>query len=315
MCARRLNLPIVRPKWVFDSAANGGSMLLVLNSKYLSRVPLDENESPQQPTEPHAVIATAFMRQPLALLREAAERGELDSLDPTSFPPSTTTLRLCGQVYGLDVPTGLLRHHALMPLASGTGGDDPTSNASRAPSPPRAYTLRELLFAVRCASLSHADYFLQCVMHSVEPVLLLDKRQLLQQVLPPMSDATGGLTSTAEAYAASPSTASCDSASRLLEGPLCRVTLAALDQRATPLSHRDTAEDDASVTTTTPGVGASSESPSLLRELRDAAEDRVRLNAKVMSLSSQLQDERARTEAAATNVISAAATAGVAVQY
>ena len=93
------------------------------------------------------------------------------------------------------------------------------------------------------------------------------------------------------------------------------MTLAALDQRATPLSHRDTAEDDASVTTATPGVGASSESPSLLRELRDAAEDRVRLNAKVMSLSSQLQDERARTEAAATNVISAAATAGVAVQY
>ena len=328
MCAKKLRLPIVRPKWIVDSAANGGTVLLPLDAKYLSRVPMDENEPPQQsegaPQQPRQLQALpqpavgGFVPDPLALLRVAAERGEL-SLEPTPLPASTTTVSLCGQSYALDVPTGFKRHHTLMPVA--TSADD--GSDARDSSAPRAYTLRELLFAVRCSSLSHSDYFLQCVLHACEPVLLLDKRALHQACVTLMSDGGHGH--------ASPPTASGgdEDASRLLEGPLSMATLAAIDLRATPLKLRPPSAaaeaDAASVATVTPSqlaaerrLDASSSAEdttsSMRRQLQDAAEDRARLNAQVASLSARLQEERSRTEAAAVDVISAAASAGVQAQ-
>ena len=74
MCAKKLRLPIVRPKWIVDSAANGGTVLLPLDAKYLSRVPMDENEPPQQsegaPQQPRQLQA---LPQPAVLVLPPAE--------------------------------------------------------------------------------------------------------------------------------------------------------------------------------------------------------------------------------------------------
>ena len=204
--ARRLGLPIVTPAFVTDSAAAGTLQPL---DKYLLEpvrsapklIAQDsnvENVAPKhvapQPAEKPSAEVCSYIKDPLPILRGV-----------TAFPEaSATTIQLDGRDYSLDTPTGFFKHRSTPALAAA---------AANAADPPRAYTLRELLFAMKHASLSHADYFLQCALQQVEPVVMLDKRLLVSS------------TSGAEQPEA-------DAAMRLLEPPLSRATLAAIDPRA-----------------------------------------------------------------------------------
>ena len=98
-CARKLHLPIVRPSWVIESAAQ--RTLLPLAEKYLSALPsCDENASPQEA----ATAICPFVRDPLPLLRSAAERGELAKAKP--MDATIKVVRIGGRDYALDTPTG-----------------------------------------------------------------------------------------------------------------------------------------------------------------------------------------------------------------
>lgn len=226
-CARRLRLPIVSPAWLIDSVKSGCRLLPP--DKYFLE-PLDdvndENSSPQGRKSTADVCS--FVREPLSLLRDAAISGDI------AHPLSATgIISLCGRKYQLDTPTGFHKH-AQLPLAWTAAVEAHTctpdnGRASEQAGVPRAYTLRELLFALRCAHLTHADYFLACVRDSVEPVLFLDKRVLLTTALPRMSDASSRS-----------STTGCDDASRLLEEPLRPVTLAAIGDRSALQSDKGT---------------------------------------------------------------------------
>ena len=282
--ARSLGLPIVMPAWVLD--ASDSETLEAPADRYIflkGPVPkaataaaaalLDENRSPQtnpaavhlmnsgearQPLSnaapPPSATSRNFVREPLPLLREAAVRGEI-SLE--AQPLTEASVVLCGEAHSLDSPTGFLRQHALTGSSAG-----------------RAYTLRELIFGLRCASLSHADYFLACVTHRVEPVLLTDKKLLVATVLPSTSGARPAALAGADGAGA---------AARLLEGPLRSETAAALDGAAPPLAPDERAQ--------------------LLGELKDAADERARLNAQVQGLAARLraqgvegESERSATE-------------------
>jgi hypothetical protein len=149
-CALRLGLPIVSPKWVMDSADRG--RLLPIDEYTHDPSATDENASPQEASPEEHEPFCAFVQEPLNLLREAASAGELASALP---PATTSTVNLCGHRYHLDTPTGMRKLQAHTPATI----DDNASGNGALPQPPapRAYTLRELLFAVHCASLSHAD--------------------------------------------------------------------------------------------------------------------------------------------------------------
>ena len=204
--ARRLGLPIVTPAFVTDSAAAGTLqpldkyLLEPVRSapKLMAQDSNVENVAPKhvapQPAEKPSAEICSYIKDPLPILRGV-----------TAFPEaSATTIQLDGRDYSLDTPTGFFKHRSTPALAAA---------AANAADPPRAYTLRELLFAMKHASLSHADYFLQCALQQVEPVVMLDKRLLVSS------------TSGAEQPEA-------DAAMRLLEPPLSRATLAAIDPRA-----------------------------------------------------------------------------------
>lgn len=218
--ARGLGLPIVLPAWLHDSAA-AGTKLLPLVPKYVVQDPEinDENTSLNSAnrrssnhrrsscssvgtscSRARTGVVLSCVRDPLPLLRESTSRGEL-SFDPQEpLAPSLQTITLCGEEYSLDAPTGFLRQHGLSLAAAGKrawssgngGGEGRAGRASGAllavPSHStgtgRAYTLRELLFALRCAGKAHADYFLACVAAEIEPVLLLDKQLLVSSVMP-----------------------------------------------------------------------------------------------------------------------------------
>lgn len=313
--AKELNMPIVRPQWIFDSS--GARVLDPPHPRYLLGKPPpptsppallgQENASPQKigqhrevrkplsakapaprvqavapPPTTAASAATNFVREPLPLLREAAVRGEL-SFDAAQEPFASNTESahlLCGERYALDAPTGFLRQHALTGSTAG-----------------RAYTLRELIFGLRCSSLSHADYFLACVTHGVEPVLLLDKKVLIASVLPSSAaastttaTASSSSSSSSSSTALSSSSAADSGAARLLEGPpLSLETAFAIDASSASSSSGDASAADAN------GTGAAlgeEERSQLLGQLRDAADERAKLNAKVSALAHQLREQR-----------------------
>ena len=298
-CARKLHLPIVSPKWVMDSAAAGNRALLKLDSKYLTNLPpLDENNSPQLP-QPHVATpvendrVSGIVREPLALLRMAAELGEL-TLEPTPLPTSTTHVTLGGREYLLDAPTGFMRQQGA-----------PATNGAAVDGGGKGYKLRELLFCVKCSRLSHADYFLQCALAPCEPVLLLDKRLLLASVLPRMGPSSGDSdgTSSGEAVDDTPEARNSTSkvasrrssggdAGRLLESPLTRSTL----ELISPMRLPDHASAEAAAApSASPSVwclmpptpmqpAAGGERSRKIGALCEAADERARLNARVASL-------------------------------
>lgn len=344
--AKSLGLPIVLPSWVHDSVA-AGQTLLPLLPKYVlpphGEEPLaDENASARSANRQSRAVLS--VHDPLALLREASKRGEL-WLNPTA--PDQPTISLCGDEFALDSPTGFLRqqgvafaaagkHSLAARAAGGEGGSSPVMLPAAVPLPAmaslgRAYTLRELLFALHCASKSHADYFLACVAQQIEPVLLLDKKMLLAAVMPssPVKDHRASLSkgvlslSRVAANAATPagmlagvpiggraSGRSAASSSRLSSAPTMR--LQAREQVA-PLSAAATyaIKKLAGDGQLTPASGAPSsvaepdsadrmgveERAALLQQLREAAEERAKLNAQVEHLTSALREERAAAAA------------------
>jgi hypothetical protein len=295
--ARSLGLPVVSVAWLTDSAATG-SGLRAPDEKYAVNPPVakglptpgsDENTPLNAPRSATTAASSTpedvcnFEREPLSLLHDAIERGEL-SLDHVS-PPRAETAVFRGKTYALDAPTGFLRHPT---TATRPGhGHSPASGS-------RPYTLRELIFGLRCARHSHANYFLECVTHGVEPVLLLDKKKLLAAVLPGDGGGNGG---------------SGDGVARLMDQPLCQTTLSAIGTQGqlvvNPPSHTISESDRAvrRTTTTPPSAVVADERSLLLTQLREAAEERARLNAQVSSLSAKLREERSRAESAASQIL------------
>ena len=329
--ARELGLPIVCKSWIFDSAAAGGTLLdLTPNYRIYQPPPplLDENASASTANSTLTTTAStqqvcSFVRAPLPLLREAAERGEL-SFEP--IPTDADTIKLGGKLYALDAPTGFLRQQAV--VAAVAGGRRASSSPGGTSSGPtsgdsRAYTLRELLHGLRLSSKSHADYFLECVTRHVEPVLLLDKKLLLASVLPAAGAELRGADEAGRARATlgdTPLSAALSSAAGFIAAPLSAATLSAigtpqwLREAAVSLEAPSSAAPSSSALSSAPTLRASDprassgrasasplaceEKAELLRQLSEAADERAKLNAQVSSLSATLREERECAEAA-----------------
>lgn len=328
--AKSLGLPIVFPSWVHESAT-AGHTLLPLTPKYLA---LPKGEA----VDETAIAANSHLellsvREPLPLLREAAKRGEL-CLDPTDpAAAGWKTILLCGDEYALDAPTGLLRQQGVTFAATGKHPSTASRGSEDGSSPTmlstgRAYTLRELLFALHCSSKPHSDYFLACVAHQIEPVLLLDKRMLIAAVMPsspgresraslPQGAVAGTATSAVTpasilaGAATSERATGCSAASsgRLSSAPTMRMQareqMAPLSATATYAIKKLASDGQLTPASSAPssaggpngGRMGAEERASLLLQLREAAEERAKLNAQVQHLTATLREERAAAEA------------------
>ena len=311
--ARELGLPVVCPTWFKDSADH--KKLLPLAPRYRIYPSVEdvgqENSSLNIPTSssssglrnlsskrvtaappPDLGEVVNFIKEPIPLLREAAERGEL-SVEPRPGPIDAETICLCGTEYALDAPTGYGRQQAVIAAKAGR-------RASTSPEPAgvitprsipgggvgadhRAYTLRELLFALRCSRQSHADYFLECVTHRCEPVLLLDKKLLFSAVLPAAGmDVPNGQSCLTTA---TPSSSAPSSAAPSSSAPSAPRSESAPSSAAPSTAARPSPAESVNSL----GLGEKEELLSLLRE---AADERARLTDEVQSLTDSLRQER-----------------------
>lgn len=242
--------------------------------------------------------------EPLEILRAAVVAGSLSADAPplsTGLPSTlipTGTLSVGKASYRLDTLTGMRRHRAVaaaldesstaLPALMG-----PQLAAADAPPPPpgaeRPYSLRELVFAVRCSTLSHADYFLACLTASIDPVLLLDKKLLFGAVF----GAEGARAGTAAA------TVSPDPADRLSQGPVSSATLAAMTGESAGPIAPGSSRAPVAVEGTQNSAPAPAEHMRLHERLQRAEEERAALLATVSMLTRQLTAQHARAEAVA----------------
>ena len=160
-CAARLDLPIVMPAWLEDSAARGR----LLGARGYEH-PLRARDDAAVASTP-ALSAGGVVRSPLRLLR-AAPHGRVDLTN------GGRSIELDGACYQLDAPTTFLREGTVEhPLPASSAEIDAGCGAP-------GYSLASLLFARECDGLSHPDYFLACVRHQpfIAPMQLLDRKAL-----------------------------------------------------------------------------------------------------------------------------------------
>ena len=208
--------------------------------------------------------ASGVVRAPLALLRAAALIGKLPLKEDLSVQPA---VRVGDATYATDAPTDMVRKT--------TSGDE-------------VYTLKELLFALQNAHLEHSAYFLACVTQRIKPVLLLDKRKLLQVIAP--ADGAGVATS---------------AAARLAAGPLAPATAAALGPASATMQ---AAASAASATVQAVAAAHDRAQQEKIRELQAACCAHA---ATVDELAGQLATERFRAGAAADQVLDVLAAVAV----
>lgn len=207
--AAQLGIPIVTASWISDAAKSG--LLELPKAHHLLSADVKPSPAPPGPAmtvgvTPDTVAEPAcdFVDDPLTLLREATAGGKLALEIPTGGSAT-----LCGRAHALDTPTGFVRQQ----LAHGLDRTPKGLAAGK-----RAYTLREMMFCLRCGGLSHADYFLACVNQGVEPVLLLDKKALISGVV--------------DRWRLQAAVEDESGTARLFEAPLSRATASAIDPRA-----------------------------------------------------------------------------------
>jgi hypothetical protein len=148
-CARRLGLPVVRPAWLYDSCRAGQ---LLDSSKYM----LGEAQ-----TETRERRVAKHCASPVRLLARAVEEHDAAVCGPAEDTAASMRLGECSFVRAATTP---------LQRADGEA----------------CYTLDELLFALRQAHLSHAEYFIACL-HSrpyVAPMLVADKQALFDVCRP-----------------------------------------------------------------------------------------------------------------------------------
>ena len=208
--------------------------------------------------------ASGVVRAPLALLRAAALIGKLPLKEDLS-------VQSAGPHRRRDV-----RHRR----ADGHGAEDDVGD--------EVYTLKELLFALQNAHLEHSAYFLACVTQRIKPVLLLDKRKLLQVIAP--ADGAGVSTS---------------AAARLAAGPLAPATAAALGPASATMQ---AAASAASATVQAVAAAHDRAQQEKIRELQAACCAHA---ATVDELAGQLATERFRAGAAADQVLDVLAAVAV----
>ena len=250
----------------------------------------------------------------IAVLRAAAEAGEVPLSGAQPYPEDQARVTLGGQSYELDAPSSLRRQQAVAAIYQSAAEESlagPACAAAADATLGKPYTLRELLFALACSGLTHAEYFLACVTEEVDPVLLLDKKLLFGAALRGSDDTVPGKAVHA-AHAAH---------ARLSEGPLtietieaigrapfvdaaltscspinlvASLTLAADDpgtSGASPAAHQVGASPtDGSGSSTGSSLTTSADERSrLVAQLQAATEERERLNARVASLTHALE--------------------------
>ena len=160
-CAARLDLPIVTPAWLEDSAARGR-----LLGAHGYEHPLHAREDAAVAPTP-ALSPSGVVRSPLRLLR-AAPHGRVDLTN------RGRSIELDGACYQLDAPTTFLREGTVEHAVPARSAEIDAGRGAP------GYSLASLLFAHECDWLSHPDYFLACVRHQpfIAPMQLLDRKAL-----------------------------------------------------------------------------------------------------------------------------------------
>ena len=280
--------------------------------------------APQLARSPATPVCT-YVPDPFRLLRTARERGEL-SFEPT-VPAKGRAVTLDGCAYALDAPTAFHRKHAGAPIRRDAAGDLPLGGLGTTAQPlgcggasGRPYTLGQLLFALRCVTLSHSEYFLRCVTHDIEPVLLLDKRALIGAVLPPAAGG-GGEGGVGGEGGEGGVAAAVEPLARLLEPPLSHATRRAIEcpsrgrgllappplpspaASSTPLQANGVRSHAAPTPPADASGGVEASARGVLPAGRDADDERRRLLEQVARLTDALREERSRSNTAANDIL------------
>ena len=276
-------------------AETTASVLNAPPKQRLAAKPLPPMPTPSQQASAPVSMPPALLEpiaEPLEILRAAVVAGSLSvdappvstGLPSTLFP--TGTLSVGKASYRLDTLTGMRRHRAVAAALDESSTGLPAlmgpQFAADAPPPPpgagRPYSLRELAFAVRCARLSHADYFLACLTASIDPVLLLDKKLLFGAVFGAQG-ARAGTTAAAVSQ---------DPADRLSQGPVSSATLAAMTGEAAGPIAPGSSRAPVAVEGAQNSTPAPAEHMRLHERLQRAEEERAALLATVSMLTRQL---------------------------
>ncbi|KAL1504949.1 hypothetical protein AB1Y20_008716 [Prymnesium parvum] len=287
--------PAHRALHAASRAAQAATELTLASTVYSGNSAVSAGKAAEDPLQPSYRERQPAMGKnvddPLEFLRDAVRTDK--TLLKRDIINATST-RLCGQDIALDSSSKFF-------CSPPTGGAKSKV----------VYSWRELLFALQCAHLSHPNYFLECLRARVEPVVIKDKKVLLQVMdqssayqqnasssvqLQAMNVLLAGPLQRATVDAMCSSTSSSDKncATSCRPGETLGAVAAYAESRPQPAKMSATFESEG-----TPG------NAELLRQLHNAALERERLNAQLEELTRKLQQERGFANDAARMIISA----------